>query len=83
MPGDQLEYSPSGELQTVCTNVTAIDDDLLEDIETYCLTLNSVDPNVIIDSDSAVTCVIIDNINSKWQVVGSAIASLLFGDTQL
>ena len=78
-----MEYSPSGELQTVCTDVTAIDDDLLEDIETYCLTLNSVDPNVIIDSDSAVTCVIIDNVNSKWQIVGSAIASLLFGDTQL
>ena len=49
----------------MCTDVTAIDDDLLEDIETYCLTLNSVDPNVIIDSDLAVTCVIIDNINSK------------------
>ena len=64
----QLEFPPSDELQTVCTDVIAIDDDLLEDTETYCFTLNSFDPNILVDSGSAVTCVFINNINSKWQV---------------
>ena len=61
----QLIFPSGGLSGSSCASVTIRDDDLFEGEETYCLTLNSVDPNVIIDSDSAVTCVIIDNINSK------------------
>ena len=61
----QLTFPPTGGSQTICTNVTIASDDLLEDEETFCLTLSSFEPNVIIGLNAEVTCIVIEDANSK------------------
>ena len=60
-----LEFASSGEFQTMCVDVTVVDDNVLEDDESVCLTLSSLDPEIVVDGDAAITCVLITNINSK------------------
>ena len=60
-----LEFASSGEFQTMCVDVTVVDDNVLEDDENVCLTLSSLDPEIVVDGDAAITCVLITNINSK------------------
>lgn len=65
MAADILEFASSGEFQTMCVDVTVVDDNVLEDDENVCLTLSSLDPEIVVDGDAAITCVLITNINSK------------------
>ena len=60
-----LEFASSGEFQTMCVDVTVVDDNVLEDDESVCLTLSSLDPEIVVDGDTAITCVLITDINSK------------------
>ena len=61
-----LDFFPSGVTNTACVDVTVINDGFLEEQETLCLTLTSTDPAIIVDRTSAITCIIIDNINCKF-----------------
>ena len=65
LSADRIDFPPSGELQTVCVVLTAIDDSLLEEEETLCLSLAQRDPFVVIDSGSATTCVRINDTSCK------------------
>ena len=61
----QLAFPPGVESQTSCTNVTIVSDGRLEDVETFCLTLVSSDPDVTV-VPTAVTCIVITDVDSKW-----------------
>lgn len=60
----QLNFPPGEGPQTSCTEVTITSDDGLEDEETFRLTLESSDPQIIIGSP-AITDVVITDIESK------------------
>lgn len=65
----QLYFPSSGESQISCANLTITNEGLFENEEVFCLTLESSDLDVIINSTTAVTCITIQNINSKLYVV--------------
>ena len=58
-------FPPGVESQISCTNVTIVSDSRLEDVETFCLTLVSLDPDVAIGS-TAVTCIVITDIDGRF-----------------
>lgn len=59
-----IVFPPAATNQIHCTNVTIVSDATLENEETFCLTINSLDPNVIIGAISMTTCITIDDIDS-------------------
>lgn len=61
----QLTFPASGGSQTLCTSVSIINDDRLEDEEQFCLTLNSPDLGVV-PGTNAVTCIVVEDISSKY-----------------
>ena len=61
----QLIFPPVGGSQTICTDVAIASDDLLEAEESFCLTLTSLEPNVIIGLNAAVTCIAIEDASGK------------------
>ena len=56
-----FSFSMNSPLQTVCEQVTLIDDNIVEDEETFQVTLDSVTPGVVIDSPDVQTIYIVDN----------------------
>ena len=62
----QLTFPPVEGPQTICSDVTIASDDLLEDEEMFCLTLTSIELNVIIQLNAAVTCIVIEDASSKY-----------------
>ena len=56
-----FSFSMNSPLQTVCKQVTLIDDNIVEDEETFQVTLDSVTPGVVIDSPDVQTIYIFDN----------------------
>lgn len=76
----QLTFPASGGSQTLCSSVSIINDDRLEDEELFCLTLNTPDLGVVAGTN-AVTCIVVEDISSKYisnQLSGSLSLSLVF-----
>ena len=64
-----IVFPPTVSNQTRCTNVTIVFDAILEKEETFCLNMNSSDPDVIIGQSSMTTCIMIADNNSELQVL--------------
>ena len=63
----QLNFEHDGESQ--CTNVSVTSDGILEDMESHCLTLESIDSSVIV-GQSSVTCISVednDTVVVEWE----------------
>lgn len=60
----QLTFPASGQSQILCSSVSIINDDRLEDEEVFCLTLNSPDLGVVAGTN-AITCIVVEDISSK------------------
>ena len=70
--GDSQLNFPSGEQpQTSCANVTISDDAVFENEETFCLTLESSDPDITV-GPAGVTCIVISDNDSEMQRIFSA-----------
>ena len=61
--GNSIEFPPGGPSQSRCVIVMIRDDVLLEDEETFCLTLQSSDTDITITD--GVTCITVDDIDRK------------------
>ena len=64
-----LRFPPGEGPQEQCTDVTIVSDGLLEDEETYCVSLDSSDPDITIGMVS-VTCITIQDVDTvvvNWE----------------
>ena len=62
----QLDFPASGQSQMSCADVTISEDAVFEDEETFCLTLESSDPDITI-GPAGDTCIVISDNDSKTE----------------
>ena len=61
----ELNFSPGGSLDIACTDVAIIIDNILEDSETFILTLESSNPSQIMIGSPSLTSIMITNTDSE------------------
>ena len=64
-----IVFPPAASSQAKCTAVTILGDAILEKEETFCLNLNSSDPNVLIGLSPVMSCIMIADNNSEFELL--------------